>query len=71
MIAAVAVLGLAFCSFAAPDTPNNTLTAKEKVEGWKLLFDGQSTTGWHLYNGGAQFTLWKVKDGELFCDPYR
>ena len=25
----------------------NTLTAKEKTEGWKLLFDGKGLSGWH------------------------
>jgi len=29
---------------------NNVLTSSEKVAGWKLLFDGHSTSGWHLYN---------------------
>jgi sugar phosphate isomerase/epimerase len=27
-------------------TPPNTLTAKEQRDGWKLLFDGVSSTGW-------------------------
>ncbi|HVW14779.1 MAG TPA: DUF1080 domain-containing protein [Mucilaginibacter sp.] len=48
---------------------NNKLTAKEKAGGWKLLFDGTSTSGWHLYNSQAPFTVWKAKNGELFCDP--
>src|SRR5204862_8195928 len=25
----------------------NSLTAREKVQGWQLLFDGKTTTGWH------------------------
>lgn len=28
----------------------NVLTAAEKADGWTLLFDGGSTTGWHGYN---------------------
>ena len=47
----------------------NILSKNEQAAGWKLLFDGHSTAGWHLYNGTGQFTVWKVKDGELFCDP--
>ena len=27
-------------------TPLNTLTAKERQAGWKLLFDGKTTHGW-------------------------
>jgi len=34
-------------------TPN-TLTAKEKKAGWQLLFDGQTTKGWHGYNTPGQ-----------------
>jgi len=69
IFAALAALLFVFSSFVAPDDQNNQLSKKEKAEGWKLLFDGQSTEGWHLYNGSSQFTLWKVKGGELFCDP--
>jgi hypothetical protein len=46
----------------------NTLTAKEKSEGYKLLFDGKTTTNWE----GAEAakspfkpTGWIVKDGTL------
>jgi len=28
----------------------NKLTAKEKADGWKLLFDGKTLQGWHGYN---------------------
>jgi hypothetical protein len=69
ILSVFAILLAIFQSYAySPDT-NNKLSAKERSEGWKLLFDGQSTTGWHLYNTQAPFTVWKAKDGELFCDP--
>ena len=28
---------------------HNVLTRAEKKEGWKLLFDGKSTSGWHSW----------------------
>ena len=44
----------------------NTLTAEEKAAGWKLLFDGKSTTGWRGYK---QKTFpakgWKAEEGVL------
>lgn len=46
---------------------DNALTAAEKAEGWELLFDGKSLSGWHTYNnqpGGA----WQAVDGTLFLD---
>ena len=47
----------------------NTLSAKEKKEGWVLLFDGQTTTGWHTYNSNSVSANWKVVDGTLLLDP--
>ena len=44
----------------------NKLTAKEKKEGWQLLFDGSTTKGWHLFQKpGVMKPQWKVKDGTL------
>jgi hypothetical protein len=43
-------------------TPN-TLTRKEKKNGWQLLFDGKTTTGWHGYNMKIFPDCWKIEDG--------
>ena len=45
---------------------DNTLTAQEKAEGWRLLFDGTSTKGWRNAHA-ATFPDkgWQVKDGLL------
>ena len=45
---------------------DNTLTKKEKKEGWVLLFDGTTTAGWRAYKNKEQ-EGWGVKDGELYC----
>lgn len=47
---------------------DNNLTEQEKSEGWQLLFDGQSTTGWHQYGGSPVGSAWKIQDGALFLD---
>lgn len=44
----------------------NTLTEAERAEGWTLLFDGQSTKGWHSY-GKDTVTGWTVEDGVLIA----
>jgi len=47
----------------------NSLTAKEKKEGWKLLFDGKTTKGWHTYLRDTVGSKWQVQDGVLVFDP--
>lgn len=46
----------------------NVLTEEQQKEGWQLLFDGQSTKGWHKYGGNAVGSAWKVADGALYLD---
>jgi hypothetical protein len=46
----------------------NTLTAKEKQGGWKLLFDGTDLQGWHSYLKEKPSKGWQVKDGTIFIN---
>jgi hypothetical protein len=45
---------------------NNTLSDKEKREGWQLLFDGKSTSNWKPYKNAVS-DGWEVVNGELHC----
>ncbi len=46
----------------------NTLTEQEREEGFILLFDGETTTGWRSYNGDSfPESGWVVEDGTLRC----
>jgi hypothetical protein len=47
---------------------DNILSDQEKADGWQLLFDGQTTKGWHKYGGAPVGAAWKVADGVLFLD---
>jgi len=47
----------------------NALSNKEEREGWKLLFDGKTTNGWHTYLRDTVGSKWQVKDGTLVFDP--
>jgi hypothetical protein len=48
---------------------DNTLTNKERKNGWQLLFDGKTFTGWHGYNMKKAIPgIWSVVDGSLFVD---
>lgn len=44
------------------------LTEQEKAEGWQVLFDGQTSNGWHKYGGGPVGTAWKIVDGAFYLD---
>jgi hypothetical protein len=41
----------------------NTLTSSEKENGWKLLFDGKTTNGWHGYNLKVFPDCWAIEEG--------
>jgi len=65
MMAAGAVLVAVMASGA-----ENTLTEKEKAEGWKLLWDGETTTGWRsTRNPAFPEKGWLIQDGELSVIP--
>lgn len=57
-----------FCSSSMAQTPN-TLTKKEIKKGWKLLFDGTTTKGWHTYLRDTVGSKWTVQNGAIVFDP--
>jgi hypothetical protein len=62
-----ALAALAACAvMAIPAEMPNTLTGKEKAEGWKLLFDGKSLDQWDL--SSSPKAAWKVVDGAIATD---
>ena len=43
----------------------NTLTAKEKQDGWVLMFNGKDFKGWRQCNGTVMPVNWVVEDGTM------
>jgi hypothetical protein len=71
--ALIATLGLAVmfttscstCCKKSPVTPN-TLTPKESAAGWRLLWDGKTTNGWHSAKGDYfPNQSWVINEGVL------
>jgi len=66
-----AAVGLACTLLAATASaqggaaPPNTLTPAERKAGWRLLFDGATTSGWRGYDSPAVPAGWRVRDGAL------
>ena len=54
------------CANAQADQQPNTLTEAEKKDGWKLLWDGETTEGWRSIRSEEWPKRgWKIEDGEL------
>jgi Domain of Unknown Function (DUF1080) len=67
MVSGIVVLAV-LASTAIADAPN-TLTAAERADGWRLLFDGKTLSAWRGYKkADAAGTRWKVVDGAV-CVP--
>lgn len=59
------------CTSSKQTTMNsgaNTMSSTEANEGWQLLFDGNTTNGWHTYGRSDVGGAWKVVDNSLFLD---
>ncbi len=53
---------------SGPGAQANPLTEREKAAGWRLLFDGKTTQGWHTFKTHTFPTNgWVVADGWLHC----
>jgi hypothetical protein len=64
-----ATLFFAVCLAAQNSTVPNRLTPEEQRAGWKLLFDGTTTTGWTEVNGLPFPNTWTIQDGCLKTVP--
>ena len=61
---ALLLLVSALASTVCAQDPN-LLTAEEKQAGWRLLFDGKTTTGWRGYKSTTVPASWRVENGSL------
>lgn len=46
---------------------HNTLTEKEKADGWELLFNGKDLSGWTAYRQKTIQSNWIANDNTLMC----
>ena len=71
LIVVIAITLYGCFNFSRADYPRNTnniLTSSQKEDGWKLLFDGYTTKGWHKYGNKKIGSAWKVANGTIYLD---
>jgi 3-keto-disaccharide hydrolase len=61
-------VAITLCFSQAQSQQPNKLTKEEKKQGWKLLFDGKTTQGWHTYLRDTVGSKWQVRDGAIIFD---
>ena len=64
-IVIVSIVLATLCFMNVSAQKNNTLTDKEKKEGWILLFDGKSITGWRQCNKTEMAKNWIIDDESM------
>ena len=57
-------------SVAVVAPSDNMLTPEQVAEGWSLLFDGKTMTGWRPFKN-QETDSWEVVDGTLHCKPFK
>jgi hypothetical protein len=70
LVGSLLLLAIGLAEAAYGQEPN-TLTDEEKNAGWRLLFDGRTTTNWRGYKSKTMPASWKVKDGSLLSRPQK
>ena len=66
-LTAIFCLSVITCNNQAP--VDNQLTKKERMDGWQLLFDGETMNGWRrIYTDSPPKYGWRVEDGCLIVE---
>ncbi|MGH2646057.1 MAG: 3-keto-disaccharide hydrolase [Ginsengibacter sp.] len=69
LLSATILTVLYSCKLAGKKTENNSKgSAVENNDGWKPLFDGKTTAGWHTYGADTIGSAWKAEDSTLHLD---
>lgn len=65
VVVAASCIALAAAAIAQDNMTPNTITPRERAEGWRLLFDGKTTAGWRGYRQQTLPDGWRAVDGAL------
>lgn len=65
---AVSAAGCSSTKTSSTMPADNTLSEKEKNDGWQMLFDGASLNNWHSYGKQSAGKAWVVADNSIHLD---
>jgi hypothetical protein len=65
VIGSMLILSALFNTFPAICQTDNSLSKKEKKEGWELLFNGKNFDGWRLCNSSEMAKNWVIEDNAM------
>ncbi len=68
LLAVIFIYGCNSTKINSMNTSPNMLSRQEIKEGWQLLFDGQTTNGWHGYGKKTVPKAWKAEKGTLHLE---
>lgn len=68
LVALIFLYGCNSTKINSMNSSSSMLSQREKNEGWQLLFDGQTTNGWHGYGRQTVPKAWKAENGILHLD---
>jgi len=71
VILLAALMTISSCAIAGDKQAANTLSKKQIRQGWKLLFDGKTLSGFKgATNDKVLNTCWKVENGRIVCTEW-
>ncbi|MEO8719581.1 MAG: DUF1080 domain-containing protein [Ginsengibacter sp.] len=68
LLASIILISCGSSKDSTKSNSQNTLSSKEKSDGWRLLFNGTTTEGWHNYGKQNVGGEWNVQDGAIHFD---
>ncbi len=68
LLSTIAIAMLVACN-QTQSTKQETKEKSEIEHEWKVIFDGKTFDGWHVYMADSSSDQWSIEDGAMFFNP--